>query len=68
MDQTVPPSVWRGMMIWDTTPVTARETLSAEKGSKIRSLIVLSAEKAILEITVPWVRVALDLQTSVMHV
>ena len=35
MDQTAPPSVWRGMMNWDTIPVTVREILPAEKGSKI---------------------------------
>jgi len=49
-------------MIWDTTPVTARETLSAEKGSKIRPLLVLSADKDIQEITVPQVRTALEFQ------
>lgn len=31
MDQTASLSVWRGMMISVTTPVTARETSSAEK-------------------------------------
>ena len=62
MGQTVPPSVWTGMMIWGNIPVTERETLSAEKGSKIRPLIVLSAERAMQEITVPQVRVALDFQ------